>query len=328
MEIKGIDVSKFQGDIDWKKVKADGYEFAIIRVGWCGYDGLITTGFDNFFDKNMQGAAAAGIDIGVYMYSYAKTPEAAKIAAGEVLRFIEPYNLLYPVIFDFEDAELYSGFSRDLNTQICKAFLEEIEANSYYAMLYSYTYFLSAYLDMSSLQDYDLWVADYRGYVGYDGSYGIWQYSSTGAVDGIVGNTDLNISYRDYPEVIRAAGLNGQKEATKPFSEEATVLKIGFASTGDINFFTALCADLNLEITENLDGFITTAKAPASSQIILIDAAEKLIVPINPIFDEVEDCNELKTQNETLKAEILELNGEIDRLKSVVSEIKNLCDTI
>ncbi len=328
MEIKGIDVSKFQGDIDWKKVAADGYKFAIIRVGWCGYDGLITTGFDAYFDKNMQGATEAGLDIGVYLYSYAKTPEAAQIAAGEVLRFVAPYNLLYPIFFDFEDAELYSGFSRDLNTRICEGFLDEIEANNYYAMLYSYTYFLTAYLDMETLSKYDLWVADYRGYVGYTGSYGIWQYSSTGSVDGIVGNVDLNISYKDYPELIKAAGLNGQKSTTPPFSEEPTALLIGFASTGDINYFVSLCASLNLEIVKNEDGFITTAPATADIQIALIDAANSLVVAIAPIYSEEDDCEELKALNDSLKAEIEELNKEIEGIKATVAEIRKLCDTI
>ncbi len=328
MEIKGIDVSKYQGEIDWEKVRADGYEFAIIRVGWCGYDGLVTQGFDNYFDKNMKGATEAGLNIGVYLYSYAKTPEAAVVAAGEVLKFVEPYNLLYPIMFDFEDAELYSGFSRDLNSRICSAFLNEIEANNYYSMLYSYTYFLSAYLDMTTLEKYDLWVADYRGYVGYTGDYGIWQYSSTGSVDGIVGNVDLNISYKDYPAIIKAAGLNGQLPETEPFSDEDTALIIGFASSGDIDFFVSLCNDLSLAILKNEDGFITTAKASAQSQIVLIDSAKKLSVSIEPIFSEEEDCEELRVESENLKTEIIKLNEEIETLKTTVSEIKKLCDSI
>ncbi len=208
MEIYGIDVSKYQGVIDFERVAKDGVRFVIIRVGWCGYDGLITKGLDSYFERNIEEAKKYGIDVGVYLYSYAKTAQAAKVAAKSLIEIIAPYKLDYPVVFDFEDSTLYKDNDRALNSEICDAFLSEIEAAGYYAMLYSYTYFLDSYLDLDMLKQYDVWVADYRGYVGFQGDFGIWQYSSTGSVDGISGNVDLNIAYKDYKSIIEAAKLN------------------------------------------------------------------------------------------------------------------------
>ncbi len=217
MEIRGIDVSKYQGVIDFERVAADGVSFVIIRAGWCGYDGLITTGLDSYFTRNIEEAKNHGIAVGVYLYSYAKTPENAKIAAKSLLQIIEPYEIDYPVVFDFEDSALYKDNSKEYNSEICNAFLSEIEAAGYYAMLYSYTYFLDSYLDLDMLKNYDIWVADYRGYVGFSGNYGIWQYSSTGRVSGISGDVDLNIAYKDYKQIIENASLNGKNA---PVSEE------------------------------------------------------------------------------------------------------------
>lgn len=220
----GIDVSKYQGTIDWPKVKAAGIQYALVRVGWAGYDGNIYNvdgqppAPDECFHANMQGAIAAGIPVGVYVYSYCKTPQAAKLAAQKVLEYVKLYQCAMPIVFDYENAAQYASYGKEKNTAICKAFLDEIEAAGYYAMLYTYTYFAIPYLNMDALAKYDMWIADYRGYVGYPGAYGIWQYSSTGTVPGISGAVDMNRAYKDYPAIIRAAGLNGLKpgEPEKP----------------------------------------------------------------------------------------------------------------
>lgn len=225
-EFKGIDVSYYNGTIDFAKVKAAGYSFAILRAGWCGYDGLIVKGkgYDTRFDTYIKDAIAAGINVGVYVYSYAKTPEAAKVAAQQVLAMVKPYKLTMPIFWDYEDRALYASFGKAKNNEICKAFLDEIERNKYYAMLYTYTSFADSYLDMSRLQKYDLWIADYRGYVGYKGAYGIWQYTSSGSVPGVSSaRCDLNTAYRDYPAIIKAAGLNGLTPAPVTPPSDVTV---------------------------------------------------------------------------------------------------------
>ena len=196
-EIKGIDVSQYQGKIDWEKVKASGIGFAMIRVGWV--DNIILRE-DTCFRQNMQGAISAGIPVGVYAYSYVTNPDSAKAAAERVKEAIKPYKLSWPVAFDIEDTQkkYHGGLSKAENTAIAKAFCEGIRAGGYLPMVYTYTYFADTYLNMEALSGYEVWIADYRGYVGYGGKYSIWQYSSSGNVDGIRGKVDLDTSFRDY----------------------------------------------------------------------------------------------------------------------------------
>lgn len=227
MPIKGIDVSKYQGNIDWKKVKDDGVKFAFIRVGWCGYNGKVT--LDEKYHTNMKNAIANGIDVGVYLYSYATSVDSARIAAKEVLELVKPYRLTYPIAFDIEETQskIYTKNSKFQNNAICEGFLSTIEDAGYYAMLYTYTYFTSSYLDMSKLTRYDVWIADYRGQLGYKGVHGIWQYSSKGRVNGISGNVDMNHGYRDYAELIPRLGLNNLKPVVvKPTKPKEVFYKI------------------------------------------------------------------------------------------------------
>lgn len=256
MEFKGIDVSYHNGAIDFNKVKAAGYSFAILRAGWCGYDGQIVKGkgYDARFDTFVKDALSAGLDVGVYVYSYAKTPEAAKVAAQQVLAMIKPYKLTMPIMWDYEDSALYASFGRAKNNELCKAFLDEIEAAGYYGMLYTYTSFANSYLDMSQLQKYDLWIADYRGYVGYKCAYGIWQYTSSGSVDGVSSaRCDLNKAYRDYPSIIKAAGLNGlappQTDITVELTAEIDKIKSQLAAA---QFELGNCAIKTNQLTKAL----------------------------------------------------------------------------
>lgn len=197
MERKGIDVSKYQGTIDWNKVAADGVQFAFIRVGWAGYEGGIDEGFDPYFDANMKGAIAAGIPVGAYVYSYCKSADAARRAAREAAAKCAPYQLSWPLAIDIEDATTYKGFSKRDNSVLVAAFLDEVRKLGYQPMYYTYTNFAASYLDLAMLAGCDLWLADYRGSMGIDGA-SIWQYSSDGAVDGIAGRVDMNIAYKNY----------------------------------------------------------------------------------------------------------------------------------
>lgn len=208
-EIKGIDVSKYQGTINWPQVKAAGYNFAFIRVGYCNYDGTINDGYDPYYQTNMAGAIAAGINVGVYVYSYAKTVSSAKVCAQAVAEKVKPYTITMPIAFDCEDSALYSQIDKQTNTDICKAFLSETKNLGYYPILYTYTNFAKTLLDMSQLSAYDLWLADYTGNPSYTGPYTIWQYSSKGSVSGISGNVDMNIAYKDYPSIISGGSTGG-----------------------------------------------------------------------------------------------------------------------
>lgn len=202
----GIDVSVYQGDIQWKKVKEAGVEFAMLRAGWSWYQGGMN--IDKNFQAYAAGAGEAGLPWGAYLYAYDKTPEAARISARRLAQVLAPYRPEYPVAYDIEDMQ-YLYQSRAENTAIAKAFLEELQSLGFYVMLYTFTNFANGYLDMSQLSQFDLWVADHRAQVGYNGPYGMWQYSNSGRVDGISVNVDLDRAYKDYPVIIRAAGLNG-----------------------------------------------------------------------------------------------------------------------
>lgn len=189
--LKGIDVSHYQGEIDWKKVKAAGVEFAIIRAGY----GKYAYQEDPCFEDNIEGAYNAGIPVGVYWYSYADTVAEARQEAEVCLTVIKPYKdmITLPVFFDqeYEPAILAAGNS--IRTQCCVAFIKAIEAAGYKAGLYGSQDWLDNKIDDSQIPATStVWVAQYGSKCTYKGRYTIWQYTSTGKVNGIKGNVDMN----------------------------------------------------------------------------------------------------------------------------------------
>lgn len=199
--IPGIDVSEHQGDIDWNKVKDAGIEFAIIRVGYRTYGGGDIT-LDTAFQKNLQNADKAGIKTGVYFYSQAVTPEEAIQEADVVIDAIEPYNITYPVVFDWEiisgDSARTDKITVDDLAECCIAFSERVKSAGYTPMIYQNKNTSMFKLDLPRLQDYDFWLAEYNDKPTYYYDYQMWQYSSTGKVPGVNGDVDMNISFKDY----------------------------------------------------------------------------------------------------------------------------------
>lgn len=210
MKRLGIDVSYCQNRVDWKKVKAAGVQFVMVRVGYCFNDGTLHT--DRMFKSHIEGATAVGLDVGVYLYSYATSASAAKKAAQAVLRAVKPYKLTYPIAFDIEYEKEYPMKAKATNTEVSTAFLREIERAGYYAMLYCSKDFLDNYLIPERLTAYDKWIAQYASKCTSAHKYGIWQYSGSGRVQGIPVLVDLNYAYKDYPGIIRRAGLNRLEE--------------------------------------------------------------------------------------------------------------------
>lgn len=207
MSIKGLDVSEFQGNIDWAQVKNAGYQFAMLRAGY----GYRTP--DRQFQRNAAECNRVGIPAGAYWFCYALSPEDARQEADGCLEVIAPYRLEYPICYDIEQASVaYAeqngvAITPALAAQIVKAFCSRIEERGYFAMYYSNQNFLETYLPPEMAQRYALWFARYGSR--YDGiDYGIWQYTSTGSIPGIAGNVDLDTGYVDYASVIRKAGLN------------------------------------------------------------------------------------------------------------------------
>ena len=198
----GIDVSKWQANIDWKAVSGAGIDFAIIRAG----RGDLGSGckMDDYFVQNIKGATANGIDVGVYFYSYATTVEEAKAEAKFLLKIIKDYKITYPVILDMEEEMGQADV-----TAMIDAFFKEIMNAGYYPMFYSYKSWIETYLDMRILDKYAVWLAQTNvSSPTYEGGFYIWQYSHTGKVDGINGYVDLNISYRDFPKLFQQYRIN------------------------------------------------------------------------------------------------------------------------
>ena len=207
MSIKGLDVSRFQGEVDWEQVKAAGYQFAMLRAGY-GDDSV-----DGQFRRNASECNRLGIPIGAYWFCYAASPENAAQEADSCIRTVSGYRLDYPVCYDIEQASADYvekqgvSFTPALAQSLVKSFCDRIEAQGYFAMFYSNRSFYDTYLGAALAGRYAFWYARYTDT--FDGTdCGIWQYTSTGSVPGISGNVDLDLAYVDYPSVIRRAGLN------------------------------------------------------------------------------------------------------------------------
>ena len=224
--MKGIDVSQWQGVIDWAKVKSAGVEFAIIRAGFRGYAAAGKLAEDPRFRENIQGAAAVGIPVGVYFLSQATTPEEGREEARYCLELVRPYKLDFPVYIDSEFSNdqqngRADGLSKDARTAAVVAFCDEVEAAGYYVGVYaSESWFTQQLGDVSR---YDRWVANWTGKPSLP--HGIWQYSNTGRVDGISAAVDLDEAYKDYPAIIRAAGLNRPQDEAAQLREQVDALQ-------------------------------------------------------------------------------------------------------
>lgn len=195
---KGIDVSRHQGKIDWNLVAQDGVEFAFLRVGYRGY-GTGKLVEDDRFEENIKAAQAAGIKVGVYLYSQAVNETEVLEEAQFVLEKIAPYQIDCPVVFDVEkvsgeDARM-NHISKEERTALTVLFCQTIENAGYKPMIYYNTEMGAMMLNLEDLEEYDKWFAAYSDIFYYPYAYQIWQYSQTGKVQGIQGNVDLNISF-------------------------------------------------------------------------------------------------------------------------------------
>ena len=196
----GIDVSAYQGEIDWPAVAADGIEFAILRLGYRGYTegGLF---MDQTFEANLQGALDAGLDVGVYFFSQAITPQEAEAEASFVLNAIGDRNVAYPIAFDWEsispgNSARTDGLDNDTLTQCANAFCAKIRGAGHTpAVYFNQTQGYLRY-DLRELTGYTLWLAEYDSDPDFYYHFDLWQYSHTGRVNGIQGDVDLDLDLR------------------------------------------------------------------------------------------------------------------------------------
>ncbi|MEG1847653.1 MAG: GH25 family lysozyme [Lachnospiraceae bacterium] len=203
----GIDVSKYQGAINWQAVKSSGVSFAFVRVG------TTKKGIDPTFATNIQGAAAAGLRTGVYIYSYATNAAEAVAEANAVLQSIAPYTVSFPVVIDIEDT-VHKSLSPIQQAEIVNTFCSIIQSAGYYPMVYaSKNWFVGRMAPVP----YDKWVAQYGSICEYPNP-AVWQYSCTGSVPGIAGNVDMNYLFKDYASLIIANGFTTRNAKTYYYS--------------------------------------------------------------------------------------------------------------
>ena len=202
----GVDVSEYQGEIDWEKVKAAGMDFAMLRIGYRGMtQGLLNP--DEHFERNFTGATDAGLFVGAYFFSQAVTEEEAVEEAEYVLKLLDGRKLAYPVVFDWEipdpsveDQEQFRvhGATGEQITRCSVAFCERIKEAGYTPMVYTNKHLAYEFFDMSQWKDYDLWYAEYQEEPSLYYDFRMWQYASDGTVPGIEGGVDLNICFKPY----------------------------------------------------------------------------------------------------------------------------------
>lgn len=193
----GIDVSKYQGGINWGAVPSSGVSYTFIKVG------STKSGVDPAFAANVAGAQAAGIRTGVYIYSYATSVEAAVNEANLVLQWIEGYNINFPVAFDIED-KTQAGLDANTITAMCNAFGDVIASAGYHPIIYTGANFYRGH--MTPALHHDIWIAQYGSSCGIPG-HAIWQSSSDGSIAGVSGRVDINYMYKDYHNLIIPVGF-------------------------------------------------------------------------------------------------------------------------
>ena len=196
--LQGIDVSAHQQEIDWEQVRNAGIDFAFIRVGYRGYEyGFVND--DDYFEENMEGAAENGIAIGVYFFSQATSVVEAGEEAEYVISRLKDYDIQLPVVFDMEEAGADGSSGRAANldriqkTQMAVTFLNCIRDAGYTPMIYNSSKLFEKYFDLDYLQDYEFWVADYDDHPKYDYHFTVWQYTSSGYIDGVDTRCDMDL---------------------------------------------------------------------------------------------------------------------------------------
>lgn len=231
--MKGIDVSVYQGDIDFEQVKSAGIDYVVIKAG-------VSTRTDDNYETNYQKAKDAGLYVGFYWYCYGETISEIEAEAAACIEALKGKPFEYPIYMDFEE-QSQLNLGKDFCTEAVKTFCNKLEKAGYFVGLYTSTSFLDSVIDDYVKEKYTLWVADWRGYCGYNGKYDMWQYGA-GYVPGINGKTDFNVfdigydtdypssvvedgvdldyAYMDFPSVIVANGYNNNSKSNIPWEED------------------------------------------------------------------------------------------------------------
>ncbi len=280
----GVDLSSWQGhEVDFYQIKAEGYDFVILRAGFA-------TTEDNTFEENYVRAKQAGLDVGAYLYSYADTISDALDEAAAMKSWLAGKKLEYPVYFDLEDPQKHAGLDSAFLTELSAAFLDSMADDGWLCGLYSSKSWLDHKVDAAALgQKYECWMAmylpsgTYDGFDRYDAVYGMWQYSSTGAVGGVPGNCDMNIAFKDYPSICRDYGFNGYTAQTEPIAlyelaaPELLVLGTHWALTGGIASYEGNLQEVTVALVDSSNELQTGGTLPLEQPQIDLSAFDELV---------------------------------------------------
>lgn len=235
--MKGIDVSRWQTNVDYAKLKKAGVEFVIIQAGF-GDVLSYPNQKDKMFESHYKAAKAAGLHVGAYWYSYATTVNGARREAQGFIQTIKGKQFDMPVYMDLEEKSQFSTGKNNCSAMV-KAFCDELEKNNYWAGLYISRSPLQAYITTDVANRFSLWVAEYASKCNYGGTVDIWQYTSTAHFNGYNGNLDADICYKDYPTLIKNAGKNGYTKPT-PKALDTKGMKQGDKNLGVLELKAAL----------------------------------------------------------------------------------------
>lgn len=199
----GLDLSKYNGEVDYAALKAEGVDFVMIRLGSRGYgSGQIT--LDEKFEENITKAIGAGLEVGVYFFSQAITAEEAVEESNFIVQTLANYKITYPIAFDMEyvqnDKARIEALSREEKTAVAKAFLQNTKVAGYHPMIYGTKEWLIREIDLTKLTEYDIWLSQQKDVPDYPYKFQMWQYSLKGKIGGVSGDVGLNISFVDYSE--------------------------------------------------------------------------------------------------------------------------------
>ena len=307
MAVKVIDVSSFQPNINYAAVKKAGISGAIIRssLTYWGDQSMVK---ESYVDKHYQGFHDVGIPVGVYHYSCATTSELARKEARLVLDIVKDKQIEYPIYFDTENNERQGVLSKSALTEVAIAFCDEIEKAGYYAGIYASLNWLENKLDLSKLEAYDKWVAQYYTECQFTGSYGMWQYTSQGKVDGISGNVDMNECYVNYPSTIRNAGLNhltATNTSVKPSVPSKPVEPVAKFQKGDkVKVTKAIQYDTGASFTTYYDSY----------DVIEV-AGDRVVIGIGSTVTAAVHANNLAKVGSTAQAVAIKVGDQV-RVKS------------
>ena len=338
MELKGIDISEWQGKLnlsDFQKIKESGIKFVIIRCGYTTYNKSKIKYIDKYFENNYKLCKEVGIPVGAYYYSCATTIDEAKSEANFVLSILKGKKFEYPIAIDTEDSHNISNSSyaptsqatigKTKLTPIIKTFCDSLEKNNYYVSIYASTSWFKDNLILDDLISYDKWIAQWSKTVSFSEKYGLWQYSSSGKVSGISGNVDMNYSYKDYPNIMLENGLNGYSKIV-----EYKKLTINYLYNNE-----TIAPSINKELLLNTSYSFTSPKIEgyiADKDIISGVITKDEVINVNYTKESVDNSsdnldsnnNTVDIPNDNQNTDIVKENIFVSIFKTIINFIKKL----